>query len=70
MTAWNYHQDVAESWDELESNRLGTKVNVEGKMYLEKSFVVRHREGLVKPNTVSLMLIDYIDVCIRLIHWL
>lgn len=47
VTAWNFHTDVGESWSELESSQLGTQVVVEGKYFLEKPFVIRHREGLV-----------------------
>ncbi|EFX74857.1 hypothetical protein DAPPUDRAFT_323929 [Daphnia pulex] len=53
VTAWNFHTDVGESWSELESSQLGTQVVVEGKYFLEKPFVIRHREGLFESLVVS-----------------
>ena len=53
VTAWNFHTDVGESWSELESSQLGTQVVVEGKYFLEKPFIIRHREGLVITNTFA-----------------
>lgn len=62
VTAWNFHTDVGESWSELESSQLGTQVVVEGKYFLEKPFVIRHREGLVlkkkKKKIINLHLGD------------
>lgn len=66
MTAWNYHQDVAESWDELESSQLGSKVTIEGKAFLERPFVVRHREGLVFHNKIGCAMFKYVIVVILL----
>ncbi|KAI9559672.1 hypothetical protein GHT06_013677 [Daphnia sinensis] len=53
VTARNFHTDVSESWSELESSQIGTQVVVEGKHFLEKPFIIRHREGLFEALVVS-----------------
>ena len=44
VNAWSYHMEVEDNWKVLESN-IGDPAPIEGKMYLERAFLIQHRDG-------------------------